>query len=92
VIYHDYMITLNVLRSLMEEPIENKFMTTSPIFWYGGILFMMIGIHFGKPRLFFSTKLTTEQILSSVDKFKVNSKHYYFFLLNYKYYMIAYIF
>ncbi|XP_060846886.1 uncharacterized protein LOC132926542 [Rhopalosiphum padi] len=57
-------------QSLMEEPIENKFMITSPIFWYTGILLMMLGIHFGKPRLFFSTKSTTEQILGSIEKFK----------------------
>ncbi|XP_060852797.1 uncharacterized protein LOC132930768 isoform X2 [Rhopalosiphum padi] len=59
-----------IKQSLMEEPIENKFMITSPIFWYSGILLMMLGIHFGKPRLFFSTKPTSEQILSSIHKFK----------------------
>jgi 4-coumarate--CoA ligase len=69
----------------MEEPFENKFMITSPIFWYTGNLLMMLGIHFGKPRLFFSTKPTTEQILGSIEKFKVSSKYYYFFLLYYKY-------
>ncbi|XP_027845831.2 uncharacterized protein LOC114126147 [Aphis gossypii] len=57
-------------QSLMEEPIENKFMMTSPIFWYTGMLLMMLSVHFGKPRLFFSTNPTTEQILCSIDKFK----------------------
>ncbi|XP_060848509.1 uncharacterized protein LOC132927969 [Rhopalosiphum padi] len=55
-------------QSLTEEPIENKFRTASPIFWYTGIELMMIGIHSGKPRLLFSTKPTTEQILDSIDK------------------------
>ncbi|XP_022178856.1 luciferin 4-monooxygenase-like isoform X2 [Myzus persicae] len=57
-------------QSLMEEPIEKRFMITSPVFWYTGILLMMLGIHFGKPRLFFSAKSTAEQILCSIDKFK----------------------
>lgn len=56
----------------MDEPVENKFMTTSPIYWYTGFVLLMISIHFGKPRLFFSTMPTTEQILSSIEKFKVN--------------------
>lgn len=55
----------------MEEPIENKFMVTSPVFWYTGILLLMLSVHFGKPRLFFSAKPTVEQILGSIDKFKV---------------------
>ncbi|KAL4090316.1 hypothetical protein QTP88_025177 [Uroleucon formosanum] len=54
----------------MEEPIENRFMITSPVFWYTGMLLMMLGIHFGKPRLFFSAKSTAEQVLCSIDKFK----------------------
>lgn len=70
-----------ILRSLTEEPIENKFRTASPIFWYTGIVLMMLGIHSGKPRLLFTTKPTTEQILDSIDKCQVSSKHYYFFLL-----------
>lgn len=56
----------------MKEPIENKFMTTSPQFWYTGVLFLILGVHFGKPKLFFSTKPTAEQILCSIDQFKVN--------------------
>jgi len=65
----------------MEEPFENKFMMTLPVFWYTGMLLMMLGVHFGKPRLFFSTNPTTEQILCSIDKFKVNNKLIYYFLL-----------
>jgi len=57
----------------MDEPIENRFMITSPVFWYTGMLLMMLGIHFGKPRLFFSSKSTTEQVLCSIDQFKVNT-------------------
>lgn len=56
----------------MEEPVENRFMMTSPVFWYTGVLLMLLGVYFGKPRLFYSTKPTAEQILSSIDRFKVN--------------------
>ncbi|XP_015376110.1 PREDICTED: luciferin 4-monooxygenase-like [Diuraphis noxia] len=57
-------------QSLMDEPIENRFMITSPVFWYTGMLLMMLGIHFGKPRLFFSSKSTAEQVLCSINKYK----------------------
>lgn len=55
----------------MEEPVENRFMMTSPVFWYTGALLLLLAIHYGKPRLFFSAKPTTEGVLSSIDKFKV---------------------
>lgn len=62
----------------MDDSIENRFMTTSPIFWYTGLVSLLLGIHYGKPRLFFSTKPTAEQILSAVHKTKV---HTYFYLI-----------
>ncbi|VVC39226.1 Hypothetical protein CINCED_3A002754 [Cinara cedri] len=55
---------------LLEEPVENRFMITSPIFWYTGFLLLMLSIHFGKPRLFFSSRPSAEQILCSIEKFK----------------------
>lgn len=61
----------------MDDSIENRFMTTAPIFWYSGVIFLLLGIHFGKPRLFFSIKPTTEQILSAIHNTKV---HIYFHL------------
>lgn len=56
----------------MDDSLENRFMTTSPIFWYSGVVFLLLGIHFGKPRLFFSTNPTAEQILSAVHNTKVH--------------------
>ncbi|VVC39223.1 Hypothetical protein CINCED_3A008360 [Cinara cedri] len=50
--------------------ISFKFMITSPVFWYTGLLLFMLGIHYGKPRLFFSSKPTVEQILCSIHKLK----------------------
>lgn len=64
----------------MDESNENKFMTTSPIFWFTGIALLLLGIHFGKPRLFFSTKPTTELLLSAIHNYKVN---FYFYLVYY---------
>lgn len=57
----------------MEEPDENRFMMTSPVFWYTGALLMLLGVHYGKPRLFFSAKPTIEGVLCSLDKFKVST-------------------
>lgn len=58
----------------MEEPVENRFMITSPVFWYTGMLLLMLGVHSGKPRLFFSAKPTSDQILCAIDKFKVREQ------------------
>lgn len=55
----------------MEEPIENRFMTTYPIFMNSGIIPLTIGIYYGKPRLFFSANPTPEQMLYSINKYKV---------------------
>ncbi|CAI6361279.1 unnamed protein product [Macrosiphum euphorbiae] len=61
---------ISLKQSVMEESTENRFINTSPIFWYSGMVSLTLGIHFGKPRLFFSAKSTAEQVLCSIDKFK----------------------
>jgi len=57
----------------MEEPDENRFMTTSPAFWYTGMLLLLLGVHYGKPRLFFSARPTAQRILSSIHQYKVRT-------------------
>lgn len=56
----------------MDGPVGDRFMTTSPIFWYTGVVLLMLAVHYGKPRLFFSAKPTAEQILASVQRFRVS--------------------
>lgn len=62
----------------MEEPLENRFILTSSLVSGKGFAFFMLGIHFGNPRLFFSSNPTGKQILCSIHKYKVSVSVYTF--------------
>lgn len=67
-----YFVILIHIRSFLEEPVENKLMITNGVSSSSGLKLLFLGIKIGRPRLFFSSDPTTEQILYSIDKYKVS--------------------